>query len=219
MLLLLLYRNWCNFCLDYDWNMCKTWIDHLCLLWSIKWSPITSHGQWFIWTFYVLELYNRSKFHGQLIHFLFVVAFLLETEMQNSAMGIPVSRVKGLQWRISMRQGYQKLMVRWLPSLVFLMVCLIFLNYLSLKVLFTLIKYVVYSFHSVILCNICIIMLNSGHGGSRTAEYLKNNLFKNLSNHPDFIKDTKSAIGMDFSELMNFDVLPIPILNLLLHLN
>ncbi|GFS31021.1 protein phosphatase 2C family protein [Actinidia rufa] len=35
-----------------------------------------------------------------------------------------------------------------------------------------------------------------GHGGSRTAEYLKNNLFKNLSSHPDFIKDTKSAIGM-----------------------
>ncbi|CAK9164916.1 unnamed protein product [Ilex paraguariensis] len=34
-----------------------------------------------------------------------------------------------------------------------------------------------------------------GHGGSRTAEYLKINLFKNLSNHPDFIKDTKSAIG------------------------
>ncbi|KAF7127204.1 hypothetical protein RHSIM_Rhsim11G0075200 [Rhododendron simsii] len=33
-----------------------------------------------------------------------------------------------------------------------------------------------------------------GHGGSRTAEYLKTNLFKNLSSHPDFIKDTKSAI-------------------------
>jgi len=37
-----------------------------------------------------------------------------------------------------------------------------------------------------------------GHGGSRTAEYLKNNLFKNLSSHPDFIKDTKTAIGMNF---------------------
>lgn len=37
---------------------------------------------------------------------------------------------------------------------------------------------------------------NSGHGGSRTAEYLKNNLFKNLSSHPDFIKDPKTAIGM-----------------------
>ncbi|XP_060674840.1 probable protein phosphatase 2C 11 [Ziziphus jujuba] len=33
-----------------------------------------------------------------------------------------------------------------------------------------------------------------GHGGSRTAEYLKTNLFKNLTNHPDFIKDTKTAI-------------------------
>jgi len=37
-----------------------------------------------------------------------------------------------------------------------------------------------------------------GHGGSRTAEYLKNNLFKNLSSHPDFFKDTKTAIGMNF---------------------
>ncbi|WOG81992.1 hypothetical protein DCAR_0101151 [Daucus carota subsp. sativus] len=37
-----------------------------------------------------------------------------------------------------------------------------------------------------------------GHGGSRTAEYLKNNLFKNLSSHPDFIKDTKSAIVDSF---------------------
>ncbi|XP_022141637.1 probable protein phosphatase 2C 11 isoform X2 [Momordica charantia] len=33
-----------------------------------------------------------------------------------------------------------------------------------------------------------------GHGGSRTAEYLKRHLFKNLSSHPDFIKDTKTAI-------------------------
>lgn len=30
------------------------------------------------------------------------------------------------------------------------------------------------------------------------AEYLKSNLFKNVSNHPDFVKDTKSAIGMLF---------------------
>lgn len=35
-----------------------------------------------------------------------------------------------------------------------------------------------------------------GHGGSRTAEYLKTNLFKNVISHPDFMKDTKSAIGM-----------------------
>ncbi|XP_057468800.1 probable protein phosphatase 2C 11 isoform X1 [Actinidia eriantha] len=45
-----------------------------------------------------------------------------------------------------------------------------------------------------------------GHGGSRTAEYLKNNLFKNLSSHPDFIKDTKSAIGM---KLLHLFLVPI----------
>lgn len=39
-----------------------------------------------------------------------------------------------------------------------------------------------------------------GHGGSRTALYLKNNLFKNLSSHPDFIKDTKSAIVESFKQ-------------------
>ncbi|GJX38315.1 probable protein phosphatase 2C 11 [Tanacetum coccineum] len=39
-----------------------------------------------------------------------------------------------------------------------------------------------------------------GHGGSRTAEYLKNNLFKNLSGHPGFIKDTKNAIVEAFSQ-------------------
>lgn len=40
------------------------------------------------------------------------------------------------------------------------------------------------------------VLISSGHGGSRTAEYLKKNLFKNLRSHPDFIKDTKAAIGM-----------------------
>eukprot|EP00262_Sarcandra_glabra_P006712 TRINITY_DN19206_c0_g1_i1.p1 TRINITY_DN19206_c0_g1~~TRINITY_DN19206_c0_g1_i1.p1 ORF type:complete len:277 (+),score=63.39 TRINITY_DN19206_c0_g1_i1:158-988(+) len=39
-----------------------------------------------------------------------------------------------------------------------------------------------------------------GHGGSRAAEYLKNNLFKNLSTHPKFIKDTKSAIVESFKQ-------------------
>lgn len=39
-----------------------------------------------------------------------------------------------------------------------------------------------------------------GHGGPRTAEYLKNNLFNNLCNHPDFIKDTKSAIVEAFKQ-------------------
>ncbi|CAJ2631067.1 unnamed protein product [Trifolium pratense] len=38
-----------------------------------------------------------------------------------------------------------------------------------------------------------------GHGGSRTAEYLKHNLFKNLSSHPDFIRDTKTAIAVPLS--------------------
>ncbi|XP_028799472.1 probable protein phosphatase 2C 11 isoform X1 [Neltuma alba] len=39
-----------------------------------------------------------------------------------------------------------------------------------------------------------------GHGGSRTAEYLKKNLFKNISSHPDFIKDTKTAIVEAFKQ-------------------
>eukprot|EP00258_Populus_trichocarpa_P001719 XP_002300953.3 probable protein phosphatase 2C 11 [Populus trichocarpa] len=39
-----------------------------------------------------------------------------------------------------------------------------------------------------------------GHGGARTAEYLKNNLFKNLSSHPDFIRDTKTAIVEAFRQ-------------------
>lgn len=43
--------------------------------------------------------------------------------------------------------------------------------------------------------NFMWIFFEIGHGGSRTAEYLKNNLFKNLSSHPEFIRDTKFAIG------------------------
>ncbi|XP_039133464.1 probable protein phosphatase 2C 11 [Dioscorea cayenensis subsp. rotundata] len=39
-----------------------------------------------------------------------------------------------------------------------------------------------------------------GHGGSQVAEYLKSNLFKNVSNHPDFVKDTKSAIVEVFKQ-------------------
>ncbi|KAJ8450351.1 hypothetical protein Cgig2_004808 [Carnegiea gigantea] len=39
-----------------------------------------------------------------------------------------------------------------------------------------------------------------GHGGSRTAEYLKTNLFNNLCSHPDFTKDTKSAIVEAFRQ-------------------
>ncbi|KAF6167183.1 hypothetical protein GIB67_029821 [Kingdonia uniflora] len=39
-----------------------------------------------------------------------------------------------------------------------------------------------------------------GHGGSRAAQYLKNNLFKNVSSHPDFMKNTKSAIVEAFKQ-------------------
>ncbi|XP_051150044.1 probable protein phosphatase 2C 11 [Andrographis paniculata] len=39
-----------------------------------------------------------------------------------------------------------------------------------------------------------------GHGGFRTAEYLKKNLFKNLSNHPEFMRDTKAAIVESFRQ-------------------
>ncbi|CAL9217769.1 unnamed protein product [Arabidopsis halleri] len=39
-----------------------------------------------------------------------------------------------------------------------------------------------------------------GHGGARTAEYLKNNLFKNLVSHDDFISDTKKAIVEVFKQ-------------------
>lgn len=48
------------------------------------------------------------------------------------------------------------------------------------------------------------VLLSSGHGGSRTAEYLKKNLFNNLSSHPDFIKDTKTAIGMKSADFFFF---------------
>lgn len=39
-----------------------------------------------------------------------------------------------------------------------------------------------------------------GHGGARTAEYLKNNLFNNLVTHYEFISDTKKAIGQVFKQ-------------------
>lgn len=34
-----------------------------------------------------------------------------------------------------------------------------------------------------------------GHGGSRASQYLKENLFKNLMKHPEFITNTKVAIS------------------------
>jgi hypothetical protein len=56
--------------------------------------------------------------------------------MEGSAMDIPVLRVKDLQWRISLRPKYQRLMVRWLAFLVFLMVCpRVFVLYLLILML------------------------------------------------------------------------------------
>ncbi|XP_020246576.1 probable protein phosphatase 2C 59 isoform X1 [Asparagus officinalis] len=40
---------------------------------------------------------------------------------------------------------------------------------------------------------------NGGHGGVRVAEYVKQNLFSNLINHPKFRSDTKSAIAEAYS--------------------
>lgn len=66
----------------------------------------------------------------------FLAVFSLETGTQSSAMVILVSRVKDLQWKISMKQVYQKLMVRWLPALVCLMVSLLITTYHNLDVQF-----------------------------------------------------------------------------------
>jgi hypothetical protein len=111
----------------------------------------------------------------------------MEAVVLNLVMDIRVLRVKELPWRISTRQVFLKLMVKWLPSSVFLMVfasALHFLKFIKLRVCFKLNGY-------------SLVVSYLGHGGARTAEYLKNNLFKNLSSHPDFIRDTKTAIGME----------------------
>jgi protein phosphatase 1L len=39
-----------------------------------------------------------------------------------------------------------------------------------------------------------------GHGGARTAEYLKAQLFNNLIGHPDFITNTRTAIVQSFKQ-------------------
>lgn len=44
--------------------------------------------------------------------------------------------------------------------------------------------------------SIWTILIWSGHGGSRAAEYLKEHLFENLMKHPEFMTDTKLAISM-----------------------
>ena len=107
----------------------------------------------------------------------------MEAKLQVLAMAMQASRVKGHQWRITSKQQYQKLMVKQLPSLVFLMVS----N--SINKLFAFLPYQLH----ILVYNLTMYI---GHGGSRTAEYLKDNLFKNLSGHPGFMKDTKTAIGI-----------------------
>lgn len=47
--------------------------------------------------------------------------------------------------------------------------------------------------HPVNLCGVF-----DGHGGNLAAEYLKENLFKNLMKHPEFLTDTKLAISRTF---------------------
>ena len=70
---------------------------------------------------------------------LWLTAFLMEAEVLNLVMDIRVLRVKEHPWRITMRQVFLKLMVKWLPSLVFLMVFALafhFLNFINLRVFF-----------------------------------------------------------------------------------
>ncbi|CAM8939939.1 unnamed protein product [Rhodiola kirilowii] len=51
-------------------------------------------------------------------------------------------------------------------------------------------------------CNLLSLTLRDEqcHGGSRAAEYLKENLFKNLLDHPRFITDTKLAISETYQQ-------------------
>ena len=50
---------------------------------------------------------------------------------------------------------------------------------------------------------VCSNCVSEGHGGSRAADYVKQNLFKNLLEHPQFVSDTKLAIGMQFLLLVH----------------
>jgi protein phosphatase 1L len=49
---------------------------------------------------------------------------------------------------------------------------------------------------------VLIILLFLGHGGIRAAEYVKKHLFSNIIEHPKFISDTKSAIGMSRTSIL-----------------
>ena len=73
---------------------------------------------------------------------IYCLAFSLEIEMEVSTMDIPLSRVKELPWRISTRQGFQKLMVRWLLFLVFSMVRPRFLLPIHGTILFFWVSYI-----------------------------------------------------------------------------
>ncbi|KAJ0753058.1 putative protein-serine/threonine phosphatase [Helianthus annuus] len=42
---------------------------------------------------------------------------------------------------------------------------------------------------------VCVSGIFDGHGGSRAAEYLKQNLFNNLMMHPQFMTNTKMALS------------------------
>ncbi|KAL7614596.1 probable protein phosphatase 2C 76 [Lactuca sativa] len=47
---------------------------------------------------------------------------------------------------------------------------------------------------------VCLFGIFDGHGGSRASQYLKENLFKNLMKHPEFITNTKVAISETYQQ-------------------
>ncbi|KAK9075375.1 hypothetical protein SSX86_003698 [Deinandra increscens subsp. villosa] len=47
---------------------------------------------------------------------------------------------------------------------------------------------------------VCLFGIFDGHGGSRAAEYLKQNLFINLMKHPEFMKNTKMALSETYQQ-------------------
>ncbi|XP_076960880.1 putative protein phosphatase 2C 76 [Bidens hawaiensis] len=60
-------------------------------------------------------------------------------------------------------------------------------------------------FYDVKACKIngqtvCLFGIFDGHGGSRAAEYLKENLFKNLMNHPELLTNTRLAISETYQQ-------------------
>ncbi|KAI3749090.1 hypothetical protein L6452_12662 [Arctium lappa] len=47
---------------------------------------------------------------------------------------------------------------------------------------------------------VCLFGIFDGHGGSRAAQYLKENLFKNLMKHSEFMTNTKVAISETYQQ-------------------